>query len=172
MIRTISSAAAAAVGLAVLCTAGAACTCNESRTARVERSGAPQDTPGAAKKAPPPRSARTPMKTEMRRMMKLAVEMRRRAAAGVVVRAPARMIAAEAGKLPVNSYPGDFHGLNEDLKRALKRLDNTKNHRADYNAMVKACVACHRHYDTDTVKQLQGLLLAPPRPAPAEKKPK
>lgn len=144
-----------------------ACTCRQERrqgpepllspsrapTPKVSRSGRLQRLQDVTR--------RTPLVHEMEQMQRVAEELRRRAAAGYPMKAPAIMMARIVKKIPAKRFPSTFQAFLDDLGDRLQKLQNSEDLRRDFNGMLDSCTACHRVYSRNNLVQLKRLRIKP-----------
>lgn len=110
------------------------------------------------------------LKKEMAEIMKLTVEVQRRARAGLPLLAPARMLKNAGSKLNDRPLPESFKTRNRAWIEAVTALERTKNHGRDFNAMLHKCISCHAAFAKNRVQVLLPLRLPdtpPGTPKPA-----
>ena len=104
---------------------------------------------------------RVSLKPLMQKLLRLTDELRRRAGA-VGLTGPARLLAAAVVELPEQGQPDAFRKWRGELEQRARQLTTRPpDVRAGYNAVVEACLGCHRQYEKRSVPQLEALRLPP-----------
>jgi len=106
---------------------------------------------------------RTPLRAsirrEMKKVMKGAREMHRRAKGNISVKGPAKMIAKSLEKIPARKFPPNFESFMDDLNDRLEIISRSKDIRHDFNGLIGSCLACHRVYNQKPLPHIMKLRL-------------
>lgn len=128
---------------------------------------APRMSPTSVRNKPRPRPTlkvkRTPLRAsirrEMKKVMKGAREMHRRAKGNISVVGPAKMIAKSLVKVPARKFPPNFESFMDDLNDRLEIISGSKDIRHDFNGLISSCLACHRVYNQKPLPHIMKLRL-------------
>jgi hypothetical protein len=156
----------------------AGCTCGRDDPGRAKQS-QQQRAPSsrAAKEHPPvkregpPRRRRHYAKDKkiMRRINMYARDMRRRLKRDGDARAPAKVVAGLARKLPTTYRNARFLKLRSRLIERAEELGRGTAGIPTYNGMLQSCISCHQTHSPGNVRRVERLQLSRPAPntAPA-----